>query len=254
MNDGYILIHRQISENEVWKDKPYTRGQAWIDLIMKANFKDVRKIIKGKRVTIRRGQVLRSVENLAEDWGWSNGKVRRFLSYLTGEKMVQQTGTPCGTLITIENYETFQNPRHSNGTPNGTPNGSPDGSREKERKESKRKEGAFEAPTLAQVSDYVSQMGYKMDPAAFYDYYSETHWRKKNGQLIRDWKASVRTWERREKEFGRNAGQKTGKSNVPVQQEPPKYKELKADPEVDAVPMPEDVREKMKNFRRKVSE
>ena len=62
---------------------------------------------------------------------------------------------------------------------------------------------------------------------------------KKNGQPIKDWKASVRTWARREKEFRKNATE--GNGSRPVT-EPPKYKEFGPEPKIDAVEMPDDIR------------
>ena len=237
MNDGYIKLYRQLIDNELWSEKPFSRAQAWIDLILKANFKTKRLVIKGKTITIRRGQLLRAEETLASDWGWSRGKVRRFLDFLVKEGNISKNGTASGTLITIENYETFQGERPEDSTTDGTAHGTG----EKKVKKVKNIEREKFPPSLAQVSKYVSEMGYKMDPAKFYDYYEETGWTKKNGQRIRDWKASVRTWERREKDYG-------GSVNSKPVIEPPKYKVFEPDPKVDAVEMPDEVREAVKKF------
>jgi len=238
-HDGYIKLYRQLMDNELWKDKPFTKGQAWVDLLLKANYKDQTCKIKGKTITIRRGQLLRGTDSLANDWGWSRGKVTRFLKELERTGNGTANGTPYGTLITIENYETFQGDR----TPNGTANRTPNGTGTIILKNNKEEGGGF-PPTLEEVSKYVEKMGYKMDPAAFYDYYSETDWKKKNGQRIRDWKASVRTWERREKEFAQKDSRKSTAPSKPVI-EPPKYKQFEPDPEIDAVEMPDDIREKI---------
>jgi len=235
-NDGYIKLYRQLLDNPLWKEKPFTKGQAWVDLLLKANYKDKTVEIKGKIITIKRGQLLRSADSLARDWGWSRGKVIRFLKELDDTANGTADGTPYGTLITIENYETFQGSR----TPNGTADGTANGTRTIILKNNKEIERDRVPPTLAQVSKYVEEMGYKMDPAKFFDYYEETEWTKKNGQKIRDWKASVRTWERREKEFARPESDQR-----PAPIEPPKYKKLEPDPEVDAVEMPEELRKKI---------
>lgn len=240
-HEGYIKLYRQLLDNDLWKDKPFTKGQAWVDLLLKANYADKTCKIKGKMITIKRGQLLRSADQLASDWGWSRGKVMRFLRELERTGNSTANGTAYGTLITIENYETFQGERTPKRTPNGTANGTGD----KNFKEFK-EIGGKTPPSRAEVSKYVEEMGYGMDPDAFYDYYSETDWRKKNGQPIRDWKASVRTWERREKEFARKE---------PVQDrpviEPPKYKELEPEAPIDAVEMPDDIRA---SVRRKLKE
>lgn len=245
MNEGYIKLYRQITDNPLWKEKPFTRGQAWVDLIMMANFKDETTYLKGQKVTIKRGQVLRSVEKLSTRWGWSDNKTRRFLAELTAEQMAEVVGRVYGTLITIENYETFQGEQRENGRANeranGRANGRPDGrgdKKEKKDKEIKKRE----RPTLADVSTYVDEMNYSMDPAAFFDYYEETGWMKKNGTPVRDWKAAARTWERREKQFA-----KSEQPKKPAQVEPPKYEEFEPDPEVkDAIPMPEEIRKKLR--------
>ena len=36
---GYIKIHRKIQECWLWQDK-FSKGQAWIDLLLRANHKD----------------------------------------------------------------------------------------------------------------------------------------------------------------------------------------------------------------------
>lgn len=241
MNEGYIKLHRQIKEDPLWREKPFDRARAWVDLYLSANFADVTTIIKGSEVTIRRGQVLRGEDTLADDWGWSRGKVRRFLSHLVRTGKVTKIGTKFGTLITIENYSTEQDGRPEIGTTDGTGDGTADGTGDKKNKKNK-KNKKRERPTLADVSTYVDEMNYSMDPAAFFDYYEETGWMKKNGTPVRDWKAAARTWERREKQFA-----KSEQPKKPAQVEPPKYEEFEPDPEVkDAIPMPEEIRKKLR--------
>ena len=38
---GWIKIHRDILYHEIWSDKPFSKGQAWIDLILLANHSDM---------------------------------------------------------------------------------------------------------------------------------------------------------------------------------------------------------------------
>lgn len=57
----------------------------------------------------------------------------------------------------------------------------------------------FVPPTEDEVSVYVSEKGYNVDPEQFIAYYSSQGWKKNNGLPVTDWKAAVRTWVRRNK-------------------------------------------------------
>ncbi len=35
---GYVSIHREIMDHWVWQDRPVSKGQAWVDLIMPVNY------------------------------------------------------------------------------------------------------------------------------------------------------------------------------------------------------------------------
>ena len=38
--DGWIKLHRELLLHDLWKYKPFSKGQAWIDLLMLANHKN----------------------------------------------------------------------------------------------------------------------------------------------------------------------------------------------------------------------
>ena len=67
--------------------------------------------------------------------------------------------------------------------------------------EEKPKRKVFKKPTVEEIADYCREKGYTLtDPQAFYDYHESGGWmvgRKK----MQDWKAAVRTWERKEKTY-----------------------------------------------------
>lgn len=124
---GWVKLHRDIDEHWLWSDKPFTKGQAWIDLIIYARFSDEPKsiMIKGKLYEIKRGQQSRSEKTLADTWGWSRNKVRRFLSRLKTEHMVEQHSDNKTSIITILNYDKYQSAQISQGTANETALGTP---------------------------------------------------------------------------------------------------------------------------------
>ena len=67
----------------------------------------------------------------------------------------------------------------------------------------------FIPPTVGEVSAYIEAKGYHVDAEQFVDFYQSKGW-KVGKDIMRDWQASVRTWERRDKQ-----NNKSRKSNNP---------------------------------------
>ena len=64
----------------------------------------------------------------------------------------------------------------------------------------------FVAPTLDEVRDYINEQGYRIDAEAFIDHYQSVGW-KVGQKPMKDWRAAVRTWVRRDKEKMPNKGE-----------------------------------------------
>lgn len=114
---GWIKLHRQIADNDLWLDKPFSKGQAWVDLLLITNHaKGLVKVKNGLTFPVERGECGYSVLALADRWGWSRGKVDRFLLSLEGQKMIQimDTKTDSKTdalnrnIIKVLRYEEYQ--------------------------------------------------------------------------------------------------------------------------------------------------
>lgn len=61
----------------------------------------------------------------------------------------------------------------------------------------------FIKPTLEGVRQYCLERNNNIDPESFIDYYNSNGW-KVGKNPMKDWKATIRTWERREKEGNKN--------------------------------------------------
>lgn len=59
----------------------------------------------------------------------------------------------------------------------------------------------FVKPTIEEIAAYCAERKSNVDPQAFFDFYESKGWKVGN-QPMKDWKACVRTWERREKPNG----------------------------------------------------
>lgn len=55
----------------------------------------------------------------------------------------------------------------------------------------------FSPPTLEELSSYISEKGYTIDPQRFMDHYESIGW-KVGRNPMKDWRAAVRTWGSRE--------------------------------------------------------
>ncbi|MFG6369568.1 MAG: hypothetical protein K1W16_14370 [Lachnospiraceae bacterium] len=107
-NSGWVKIHRQICENWIWNEKPYSKGQAWIDLLLLANHQESKIPYKDEIINIERGTVCRSVLWLSNRWGWGREKTRRFLKQLEVDEMLKINAATHQTTITIVNYDFYQ--------------------------------------------------------------------------------------------------------------------------------------------------
>ena len=113
MLQGWISVHRQIQEHWLWAEKPFSKGQAWIDMLMLANHEDKEILLGNKVVTVKAGSFITSEVKLAERWGWSRQKVRDFLLLLSSEKMINKVSDNKKTTIFIDNYAVYQPSRNS---------------------------------------------------------------------------------------------------------------------------------------------
>lgn len=106
MAKGWIKVHRTICENELWLSEPFTKAQAWVDLLLLADHEN------DETGRYRKGTVYRGKEFLSKRWKWSRNKVTRFYDYLEKKGMITQYktqgGTHNGTLVTIVNYDKYQ--------------------------------------------------------------------------------------------------------------------------------------------------
>ena len=107
--EGWYKIHRQLLSSPLWLSQPFTRGQAWVDLIGLANHEDGSIWVRGVKIQVKRGQVGWSEVRLAERWKWSRSKTRSFLKMLESEQQIEQQKGNVSSIISIQNYEMYQN-------------------------------------------------------------------------------------------------------------------------------------------------
>lgn len=227
--DGWIALHRQLTENPIWTEKPFSKGQAWVDLLLLANHADKKMMLGNKIVTIKRGQRHTSELLLAERWGWSRHKTRDFLQLLVSEKMLTLHGTTRGTTVTIEKYATYQDFPTTEGTAEGQQKDNGRTSKGTQTtmitmNNNVNKKGSV-PPALDEIQSYCRERNNNVNAQKFFDYYTANGWMVGKNKM-KDWKAAVRNWESKD-------GFKAPKK-------------VEEEENIDAVPMPEEVAKLMK--------
>jgi hypothetical protein len=116
MVGGYIKIWRQIQSNELLNVKPFDHLHAFLYLLLRAAWKDRTVVFMDCTISLRRGQLATTERQLSRDFGWGRRRVSSYLRNLKNCTMIDTKDAPRYSVITITNYETYQNeddePRH----------------------------------------------------------------------------------------------------------------------------------------------
>lgn len=212
-NEGWAKIYRSLSDHWLWEDKPFSKGQAWIDLLLLVNHSEKKTMIDGRLETVSVGQTITSTRKLCDRWGWSNTKVRNFLKMLENESMIIVKSDSKKTVINIVNYSVYQDSDNKKETVKRQSSDSQTtvkhtNKNEKNEKNEKNNIRRFTPPTYEQVSSYCLERNNNVDAHRFVDHYEANGWMRGKTKM-KDWKAAVRFWER-----SNGDGSKTNNNNL----------------------------------------
>ena len=112
-NQGWIKFHRKFINWE-WYDDINT-SRLFIHCLLKANHQDR----KWRGITIKKGQFVTSLSKLSKESGLSLQQTRTSISKLKSTHDLTYTPTSKYTLITLDNFDKYQN---SNTVSNTLPN------------------------------------------------------------------------------------------------------------------------------------
>lgn len=110
LRTGYIKLYRSVNDHYLLKDDgPYSRKEAWIDILMQVNHKPKKTVLKGKVFHVNRGESICSLDTWAKRWKWNKSKVRRFLEQLKNEHMIDTINEHSTTRLIVCEYDTYNN-------------------------------------------------------------------------------------------------------------------------------------------------
>lgn len=140
--------------------------------------------------------------------GFSRQSYRTALKNLEKWNFLTTKPTTRGTVITLVNTDVFD-PLDSdltNKPTNGQPTANQQLTTNKEGKKGKKerinKEGLekrFKKPSVEEVESYASSISFELDGQSFLDFYESKGWMIGKNKM-KDWKAAVRTWKKRQAE------------------------------------------------------
>jgi hypothetical protein len=106
MNTGWIKLYGNIKDHWIWDNEKKLKW--WLDLLISVNYVDRSVLIKGTVITCKRGQIVRSLDGWAKEWGVAKSTVKNFLNLLKTHQMIEVENLLVTTRITICNYGYYQ--------------------------------------------------------------------------------------------------------------------------------------------------
>ncbi len=108
MSTGWIKLYRKIEDWPLYFAEPFTKAQAWIDLLILAQYHPSIISVRGNLIEVKRGEIAWSEDALACRWFWSRNKVRRFLIWLKTAQQIELQKSSILSKIIILKYEEYQ--------------------------------------------------------------------------------------------------------------------------------------------------
>jgi hypothetical protein len=194
MSNGWIKLHRQLLDHDIWTQESFTRGQAWVDLLLLANHSENSFRVRGNLVFVSRGEVARSEDSLAQRWKWSRNKVRRFISELSEKtaQQIEQQKSPILSKIRIINYNLYQSNDKDDTTDDTTERQQKD-TNKNDKKEKKEKKNTIQAfPDVVEALTFAMEK--RLDSVHVESWHESREladWTKANGEKVKNWKLDL---------------------------------------------------------------
>lgn len=235
MEKGFVKLYRDYDSHK-WNTDPNTMA-VLIRCLLNANIND--SYFEGHLVP--KGSFATSVSILSKQTGVKQNAIRTALNRLTTDKVLNIQPTNRFTIITVCNYEYYKdspqtkiettdkqltnntlfNQQTTNEQPTIQLTTEEDKEQDIEQDILKKKEGTkvpskkekvFVKPTVEEVREYCLQRGNHVDAEKFWNYYESIGWLV-GTKKMKDWKAAVRTWERKDADVNRESSQLSAKWN-----------------------------------------
>jgi len=115
-DEGWIKIHRRITEHWIWKNSQYVH--AWMTILMTVNYEPKRVLVHGEIIDCGRGQAILSLGNWTKLFGknWTIQRTRTFFDLLKDDSMINTEGLQKTTRLTVCKYDDYQDNQQAENT------------------------------------------------------------------------------------------------------------------------------------------
>lgn len=206
---GFAKIWRSVYGHVAFRD--VAEEAAFIWMIGRAAWQSTRVRYKDRIIHLKRGQLALSQRDFCRGFQWSKGTYYRFIERLKTEAMIGADAGSGVTIITICNYDEYQQKPEPVGAPVGADVGAQAGHKrgtEQEREERKKEsplppEGDgktflpknWKAPEVAALPKMAREMAQQW-PAGAYEQQAESFalWWHSERKMKTDWRATWANW------------------------------------------------------------
>ena len=217
---GFIKLHRELWDHPIWLKSTAEQKVVLVTLIGMANHKPNKWEWNGRIYQVERGQMITSLKSISDACGKgvSTQNVRTALDRFERLGFLTNESTKTGRLITIVNYSKWQdyksqsNKDDDKGLTKDQHNPNKDLTSNKNEKHEKHDKNKI-PPSFEDVQAYCTERNNGIDPRAFIDFYNAKGWMIGKNKM-KDWKASVRTWERTNETTGNTTKPQKGTGTV----------------------------------------
>lgn len=217
MERGYVKLWRKTLDSGLLQHP--TALQVFMYLLLKTAAKPYKRIVAGQSVVVPVGATLTSRSTLSADLGITEKQARTALTLLEKLEIVTINRASKYSMVFFVNWSRYQHAQPAEGpaeSPAEGPSKGQAGATLKEVKninnpldttylspkgEAREKAKRFVPPTVEEVRAYCEERGNGIDAEAFHSFYASNGW-KVGRNAMRDWRAAVRTWERKRREEG----------------------------------------------------
>jgi hypothetical protein len=98
---GATEINNDILNSWLWEEKFFTKGQAFIDILLNCSNESEQIVFKNQLVNTLPGELHTSEKILADRWGWSRTKTRTFLELLEKDQRIILNRSKTKTIIKL---------------------------------------------------------------------------------------------------------------------------------------------------------